>query len=267
MQLNKKLAPVEMDTKNSSNILTGGRRTVSNIKNTNPLVSVITVCYNAEKDIRNCLNSILEQPFRNIEHIVIDGNSSDKTIAILSEFKDKIEFWISEKDTGIYNAMNKAINYAHGEWIIFLGADDTLLNGFAEMTTFLKEKNTVYYGDYISDTKRYGGKFNSYRLAKANFCQQNVLYPSIVFSKYRFDEKYRISADHLLNMQCWADNDIKFQYYPVIITDFSSKGISSLQIDVALEADRDSMIKKYLGYLVFLRYQLKLFKNKLKGHS
>jgi glycosyltransferase involved in cell wall biosynthesis len=233
-------------------------------KHNNPLVSVITVCLNAEKHLFNCIESVFNYGGNFCEHIIIDGQSSDQTVQIIKENKSKISFWISEKDNGIYNAMNKAINYALGKWILFLGSDDELNQSFKDIIPNLLEIDTVYYGDYISDGKKYGGKFSTYRLAKSNFCQQSVLYPINVFKKYSFNENYKISADHIFNIQCWTDSAYKFKYFPIPLTIFSSSGISSLKTDSLLETDRDKIILHYFGLLIYIRYKIKRFKNLLK---
>ena len=89
-----------------------------------PLVSVITSVFNGSLHLERCLESIAHQDYPNIEHIVIDGGSRDGTLNILDRYSDRIAFWKSERDTGIYDAWNKGLSEAHGEWICFLGADD-----------------------------------------------------------------------------------------------------------------------------------------------
>ncbi|MFN9709796.1 MAG: glycosyltransferase family 2 protein [Bacteroidota bacterium] len=236
---------------------------INNFNNSaNPLISIITVCLNAEKHILKCIQSVQKYGGRYCEHIIIDGESNDQTVQIIKDNPSSISFWISEKDYGIYNAMNKGVKYAKGKWILFLGADDQLNNNFQEIIPQLLDNHCVYYGDYISEGKKYGGKFSSYRLAKSNFCQQCVLYPIEVFNKYLFNEKYKISADHLLNIQCWTDKSFTFKYIPVSLTIFNSTGISNQLIDTELENDRSDIIKKYFGTIIFIRYLIK--KQKLR---
>ena len=91
-------------------------------------ISVITVCLNSEKTIEKTINSVMEQKYKNIEYIVIDGNSIDNTKYIISKYKKFINKFISEKDTGIYNAINKGINHATGDLISILHSDDCYYN-------------------------------------------------------------------------------------------------------------------------------------------
>jgi glycosyltransferase involved in cell wall biosynthesis len=93
-----------------------------------PLISVIIAVYNNKSTLQQCLDSVVRQTYSNVELIVIDGNSSDGTVELLKENSQEITFFISEPDTGIYNAWNKGLNRAKGDWICFLGADDFLLN-------------------------------------------------------------------------------------------------------------------------------------------
>lgn len=92
-----------------------------------PLVSVITVVRNGDATIRACIESVLAQTYPLVEHVIVDGVSSDCTLAILNEYGDRIGPWISEPDTGIYNALNKGVRLARGKYYIPLGCDDVLL--------------------------------------------------------------------------------------------------------------------------------------------
>jgi hypothetical protein len=94
-----------------------------------PLVSVITVIFNGCPHVENCLASVFAQDYANIEHIVVDGGSTDGTLDLLREHDDEIAFWKSEPDGGVYDAWNKGLREARGEWICFLGVDDEFLPG------------------------------------------------------------------------------------------------------------------------------------------
>lgn len=91
-----------------------------------PSISIITVCFNAEKTIENTIKSVLSQSYKNIEYIIIDGASTDHTLSIIHKYQDKISCIISEKDNGLYNAMNKGRQKATGDYVLFLNADDAL---------------------------------------------------------------------------------------------------------------------------------------------
>jgi glycosyltransferase involved in cell wall biosynthesis len=114
-----------------------------------PIISLVIATFNAEKTLRHCLNSIVLQKDKRIELIVIDGGSTDLTNEILAEYGTRIDLIISEKDRGIYDAWNKGVTLAHGEWIMFIGADDTLVpDAFSQYHDFMN-LNDVTGVDYI----------------------------------------------------------------------------------------------------------------------
>jgi len=113
-------------------------------------ISLITVAYNAQNTIERCITSVLRQKFYNIQYIVIDGGSTDNTAEIISKYKDKIDIFISEPDSGVYDAMNKGIAYATGDVIGTLNADDfyaadDVLNDV--IVAFAKQEYNIIYGD------------------------------------------------------------------------------------------------------------------------
>src|SRR2546426_834552 len=91
-----------------------------------PLLSIVIVVYNAGSTLKHAIESVLNQTYKNIELIIIDGGSNDNTLQIINNYSSQIGYFISEKDNGIYDAMNKGILAAKGDWILFLGADDIL---------------------------------------------------------------------------------------------------------------------------------------------
>lgn len=118
-------------------------------------ISIITVCYNAIGGIEKTILSVLGQSYSNIEYIVIDGASTDGTVDVINKYADKIAYFVSEPDGGIYDAMNKGIRVATGEWINFLNAGDVFANGNTLKDTLSAETDgiDVIYGDSIEMTK------------------------------------------------------------------------------------------------------------------
>ncbi len=227
-----------------------------------PLISIIIVTYNAEKHLERCLNSIVEQGYKKIELIIIDGASTDGTIDILKKYNNHISYWKSEPDTGIYNAMNKGIDQITGGWVIFLGSDDYLFPGFSEMASYLKRTDTIYYGACLWGNQILGERFTRYRLTKECICHQGIFYPSEVFKQYKYNEQYKVSSDYLLNIQCWADQSFKKHYFPILVTNFSQGGASQLYEEVDFKKVFPSIIRKYFGTWIYLRYLWKCRKAK-----
>jgi glycosyltransferase involved in cell wall biosynthesis len=117
-----------------------------------PLISIITVVYNGEKYLENTILSVINQTYNNIEYIIIDGGSTDHTIDIIKKYENDIHFWISEKDDGIYDAMNKGLKLCTGEIIGIINSDDyysdeSIFSRLIE--TMIEKPGDIYYGDMI----------------------------------------------------------------------------------------------------------------------
>jgi glycosyltransferase involved in cell wall biosynthesis len=124
-------------------------------------VSIITVVYNGKNTIEDCIKSVASQTYPHIEHIVIDGGSTDGTVDIIRKYEDKIACWISEKDKGIYDAINKGIRCATGEVIGILHSDDFYADSYVieGVVRQLKEKKTdSCYGDLVYVDRSYTSK-------------------------------------------------------------------------------------------------------------
>ena len=87
--------------------------------------TIITINYNNGKELRRTIESVINQTLTDFEHVVIDGGSTDDSISIIKEYADRIDFWISERDKGVYNAMNKGLSHAHGEYVNFMNSGDS----------------------------------------------------------------------------------------------------------------------------------------------
>ena len=119
----------------------------------NEKISVITICYNAEKTIERTIKSVLNQSYKNLEYIIIDGGSKDNTMKIVKRYKDKISSVISEPDNGIYDAMNKGVRIATGEWLNMMNAGDCYTNDEVLneiFSTSIPKDKTVIYSDYYT---------------------------------------------------------------------------------------------------------------------
>ncbi|MEJ2905879.1 glycosyltransferase [Pedobacter panaciterrae] len=236
-------------------------------KNTNPTLTIIIATYNAGTYIETCLKSIIENVKTTYQLIIVDGLSADNTLSLISKYEEHVDTLISEKDHGIYDAMNKAVTYIKGKWVLFLGADDRLLPTFNQMENFLIEENTIYYGNGKNKNHLLGGAFTKYQVAKKNLCHQCIFYPKAVFNKYQYSLSYPVFADYLLNIQCWGDNDFKKVYKNVDITYYNMEGFSSYAEDKLFRQDKPKLVKQYLGNIVYIRYMIRKFKESKKADS
>jgi glycosyltransferase involved in cell wall biosynthesis len=113
------------------------------------LISIVTVVYNGGEYLEKTIQSILNQTYDNVEYIVIDGGSTDRTLDIIKKYEDKIDYWISEKDSGIYDAMNKGIKLSQGNYLLFLNAGDIFSskNVIEKVIKVIEQKNpSIIYG-------------------------------------------------------------------------------------------------------------------------
>jgi len=224
------------------------------------LVTVVVCTYNAEKQLQSCLESIVGQKESGVRLHVIDGRSTDATKEIIMSFGADIDFWISENDSGVYDAMNKATQSVESGWMLFLGADDRLLPGaLARVINILKragDSDTLFYGDVYrpSLNRMYDGEFSKYKIMRRNICQQAILYPCAVLKKNRFDQNFPINADHILNIRIFFDGQIKKQYIPIGISYYEDMetGISRNRGDRGLLAMRRRMALELGGVIPFI---------------
>lgn len=244
-----------------------------------PLISIIIPTFNSAETLDTALNSICNQTFKNVEVLIMDGLSTDNTLIIAENYKDKIEllFIYSEEDFGIYDAMNKGIEKAKGDWLYFLGSDDTLF----ENTTFKKiasiitlKKADLIYGNVYSNRFNgiYDGEFNCSKLASKNICHQAMFFNKTIFNKIgKFNLKYKSHADWDHNIRCFYSSKIKKEFINIIVANYADGGFSSLNFDTIFEKIRPYKCL-YLGYnkltkktIMKLIKEILNFKNNSKG--
>lgn len=231
-------------------------------------VSIICVTKNADNYLERCLYSIFEQRYTNIEIIIMDGNSNDGTVDILKKWNHKISFWKSEPDGGLYDAMNKALDYISGDWVYFIGADDILLPEFSDFVeNELINPYTIYYSNVFFKKEKHKGPLSDYlRVKNGGILHQSMIYPAIIFTKYkyRYDLKYKIAADVALNIRLNGNKKFKFLYKDYTIAVFNESGVSSMYRDKAFYEDLPKLALKNFGVLVWLRLQMRYLKYWLK---
>jgi putative colanic acid biosynthesis glycosyltransferase len=203
--------------------------------NEKPLVSIITVVFNAEKTIEATIKSVINQSYNNIEYIIIDGKSTDNTISIIDKYQDGIGYWITEADRGVYDAMNKGIDRANGDWLIFLGADDELFDKLvvekliktSELRDENSEKSLIVFGNTLYTNGKYFRSFLSIRTLIRNTVQhQSAMYHRSLFDDFRYDSSFRICSDYELNLLVYLKN-IQSKYINSTISTCSYGGLSN----------------------------------------
>lgn len=202
---------------------------MSNINS--PVISIITVVYNAIDTLEHTLKSVINQTYPNIQYIIIDGSSTDGSIDVINKYISKISVFVSEPDNGIYDAMNKGLDKATGDWVYFLGSDDLLLTPttIEEVVCRFKSEGKVYYGDtYLKNNNRmYEGKVSKAKLLLCNISHQAIFYPRSIFKEKRYNTRYRYFADHVYNLELYALSPDDFAYMPQLISVYNDQGRSS----------------------------------------
>lgn len=233
--------------------------------------SVITVCYNAAPTISWTIASVLNQTYQDVEYIVVDGGSKDGTVELLKGVTDERLRFVSEKDNGIYDAMNKGLRMATGDYLIFLGADDTFFNAqvLERVAEKIANKTGVIYGDVMLKThqKLYNGRFTRWTWGHRNICHQSIFYPKSVYSKYTYDEQYRRVADWDYNLRLLTDG-IAFHYIAETICTFNDAGgASSTGKDYTFLKVRQEKVCKAVGCLPYLWGILQRAKRRLLNQA
>ncbi|HTN20029.1 MAG TPA: glycosyltransferase family 2 protein [Pelobium sp.] len=218
----------------------------------NPLFTIIIPTYNSEKFIATSLTSIITQKCKSFEVLIVDGLSRDDTIKIASSFEDDRIKVFSEKDKGIYDAMNKGIRYAKGQWLYFLGSDDTLfdkdvLNEVRKNIQANKDAK-IFYGNvklkgdagWAKDGHIYDGFFSIHRIITRNICHQSIFYHKTVFDRMgMYNLEYKICADHDFNIR--ASRVFKYRFIDIIVANFTGGGKSS-STDELFVKDYDKIV-------------------------
>lgn len=214
-------------------------------------VSIITVCFNSNKTIKDTIESVMSQKYDNIEYIIVDGGSTDGTLETLAKYRDQISKHISEPDTGIYDAMNKGIKLATGDIVGFLNAGDfyAVETAILQIATSFQENDCeIVYADLEYVAENNPGK--TVRKWKSQPYQSGLFkkgwhppHPTFfakksIFDKYGgFDLSYNIGADYELMLRFLQKYNIKTEYIPRVLVKMRSGGISNKNLYQIIKAN------------------------------
>jgi glycosyltransferase involved in cell wall biosynthesis len=229
-----------------------------------PLITIVIPTYNSEKCIEACINSVVSQTYNNIELLIVDGLSTDDTINVVNSYMAKYHYIrvISERDKGIYDAMNKGVELARGEWIYFLGSDDSFFDNKVLEDVAIRLINSdidVLYGDvFVTDwNKTYDGEFTFHKIQSLNICHQSIFCRKNVIESFGFfNLKYKSLADYDFNLKWFFSSKIKNMYFDRIITRYSMGGFSEAFYDEAFYRDKEIKLFK-VGFTKLSAFDLK----------
>lgn len=217
-----------------------------------PLISIITVNYNNASELKKTIESVVSQTFNDFEHIIIDGASTDGSIEVIKSFESEIAYWISEKDTGIYSAMNKAIKIAKGKYCLFLNSGDfvTNKNVLADVSNRGLDADIVYGNMIIHhrNGKKELGKMPE-QITFHQMIVDTLWHPVSFIKKSLFDtygcyrEDIKIVADYEFFLKTIIVYKVTTQYIPITISEFLLGGMSSHPSNAALIASERKKIQ------------------------
>lgn len=206
----------------------------------NKVYSIITAVYNVADKIEKTIKSVISQNEELYEYIIVDGNSQDGTVEILERYQkdypNNIRF-ISEPDKGIYDAMNKGIDMAEGEYLLFIGAGDTLRDNILQtVKDMLSFKIEMVYGLLFLEKRKmiFGGEYDKYKITARAIPHPATFYKKEIFQIMgKYSLSYPIAADYDFNIKCFGNNNIYKKYIDIIVANFEEGGISDIGRDEA----------------------------------
>lgn len=245
------------------------------------LITIITVSYNAQETIRETIESVIYQTYKEIEYIIIDGASTDQTLGIISEYEDHISRVISEPDKGIYNAINKGIMHANGKYICILNADDVLESSdvIGKIVAFLEinDSDLIFSNLNIVNRCNTGKIIRKYRIKNlsVNLLRIGIMPPHpTVFIKRSiynslgekpYKENYKIAADFELVARLLTQYGINFDYLQLLSVRMKNGGLSNQSLKHKIILNRE-IIKSCLEngiytnwFILFLKLPIRLF--------
>lgn len=196
--------------------------------------SIITINYNNGHGLQQTIDSVLGQVCRDFEYIVIDGGSTDSSVEILKKYDDKIHFWVSEPDNGIYHAMNKGVAHAHGEYCIFMNSGDCFYNQTVlERVNAADPTEDVVVGKVAIDLQDHiispppKGNLTMYHLYSGSIPHQGSFIKTDLLRQFPYDENLKISSDWKFFVQILIVNNGSIRYLDEFVARYDTEGLSS----------------------------------------
>lgn len=235
-----------------------------------PKISIITVCLNEVETVRETCDSICRQDFDDFEWIVIDGQSTDGTLEILNEYASRIDRLVSEKDAGIYDAMNKGIGFATGEYLLFMNAGDYLAADNALTLVAEAPARDILYGDLCclddagqSSLIQYPDQLPRDYLLKSMMPHQASFIRKALFEQYGlYDTSFRIAGDYEMFTRFLQQHQATAYHIPQPLAVFRIGGISSTDVQRTRRKRENHLIRK--KYFPRYRFGLRGLKAELR---
>ncbi len=178
-------------------------------------ISIVSIAYNDCKGLRKTIESVISQTCNNYEYIIIDGGSKDNTLEVIKEYEPHIDYWVSEPDKGIYNAMNKGLKVCTGEWVLFLNSGDVFASedvlesikfsnyGFEVAAIYGRYKCYTRYDEIVLKNVDHPFYASKKKIKGMGFSHQSVFTRSSIAKEIGFDESFKLCADYNMMMQIY----------------------------------------------------------------
>ena len=220
--------------------------------------SIITVNYNNKEGLRKTIESVINQTFQDFEFIIIYGGSTDDSVNVIKKYENYIDYWVSERDGGIYPGMNKGLRQAKGDYVNFMNGGDCYHSSDVLEKIFALETDAdIITGAHAENGLRNVGKggvtmLDLYKWAidhQASFVRREVLL------RHPYDEKYRIVSDWKFFIEALVFDNCTFYYTDIIVVDVDMKGISNTNFALDKQ-ERDAVLHELFPQRVLQDYQL-----------
>lgn len=211
-------------------------------------LSIITINYNNLDGLKRTVESVINQSWNEFEYIIIDGGSTDGSAQYIRENQEHFQYWVSETDKGIYNAMNKGIKVANGEYLLFLNSGDWLIRPLVHIKPFLTKDNVYYFkptfdsGGNELNVGDYPKVLTKHFLLFRSLNHQNIVYPKKHIELY--NEGYMYISDWILNVRLFLFKGVRFERVPRFLSAYDMYGVSSSLSDTGNQANEEK--SKYL---------------------
>lgn len=223
------------------------------------IFSIITINLNNAAGLEKTIKSVINQSFTDFQFIIIDGGSTDGSINVIERYKAKIHISCSEKDSGVYDAMNKGIQRSSGEYCIFLNSGDFFVNDGilravknSNISADIITGDTLVYNNQKSEIIRAPGKISFYTFYKHSIQHQATFIRSVLFNEIgMYNEKFKIVGDWDFFIRALAKHKASYQTLSFIVTSIDAEGISSWpENSLICKTERDSVLKEYFEFFL-----------------
>lgn len=221
-------------------------------------LSIITVNYNDAEGLERTIKSVMSQSFKDFEFIIIDGGSTDASVDVIKKYEDKIDYWVSERDGGIYPGMNKGLRQAKGEYVNFMNGGDCYHSpDVLDMIFSLNSDADIITGTHSENGIRNVGKdgvtmLDLYKWAidhQASFIRREVAL------RHPYDEKYKIVSDWKFFIEALVFDNCSFFYTDTIVVDVDMRGISNTNFELDMQ-EREAVLRELFPERVLKDYRL-----------